>query len=134
MQNGTVHARDVVLDEPQGRPGVCAIEVATERTVLEALNCTFKGWTGDAVVFNGGRSTLDECDFRESSATTLVYSTSSAEPALVRNSRLGPLNFENELDGSRRGTLVNRGTTCRERSWAVCAAGCVPGLAGVLCR
>lgn len=131
-QNATVIARDVVFIETRGRTGMGAIEISSESSVLEALNCTFIGWAGDAMIVNGGRMTLDECGFEESSATTLVYSTSTATPAVVRNSRLGALNYDNELNNP--GVLVRGAVECGDNSTTACAMGCVPGLAGVLCR
>lgn len=86
------------------------------------------------MIVNGGQSTLDECNFDGTSATTLVYSTSLAQPSVIRNAELGPLNFANEKD--RPGSLVDGVATCEEtvNAGGVCVRGCVPGAVGVYCR
>ena len=109
-----------------------------DNTTLDAENCTFDGWLGDAVVLNlndaDGSLILDSCDFRGSSATMAVVSPNS--DAHIRNAVVSSQTFANAIDdtdSSGSFTLVDRALDCSDSN--ACGAGeCLNSSLGVLCE
>lgn len=102
-------------------------------STFEGVGCVFEGWLGDTVIQNGAFDdsslVLDECDFSESAADTMVISPSS--DAKIRNARVSKWTISGAADPS---YLVDHAVTCSDPD--VCGDGgaCVDSLLGVLCE
>ena len=142
----SVAAREVTFESSVGLQDYSfnrAVQM-DESTTLDAENCVFSGWRGDAVVLNlnpaNGSLVLDGCDFSGSSPALSVVSPNS--DAEIRNAVVSSLTFENAGAGAG-GTLgtnepsvvalVDRALVCS--SFNACGAGeCVDSALGVLCE
>ncbi|CAM9127983.1 unnamed protein product [Choristocarpus tenellus] len=122
--------RSSVLLAIQGNPG----------SVVKVYDSSFRGFGGEAVVFSGGELVLDGCDFSESVAQELVYS-SYVMPPVLRNTVLGNLNYDGPIsDGvtSQSAEFVNRAYTCADQRGghsSLCSSveDCLDGDMGVYC-
>ncbi|CAM9843693.1 unnamed protein product [Scytosiphon promiscuus] len=102
---------------------------------LSAEGCIFSGWTGDTVVHNantaGESLVLDSCDFRESTAVTMVASPYS--DAAIRNAFVGLHTIDNAVMLGDSPVLVDRALGCGDLN--ACGSGeCVDSVLGVLCE
>lgn len=100
--------------------------------VFRCDDCTFDGWVGETVVNHGGDQNgsleLNNCDFRESSGSTMVVSSYSY--SVIRNAKLSKESFANAQDPL---ALVDKTLSCD--SVGLCGAGeCTKSSFGVLCE
>ncbi|CAM9092872.1 unnamed protein product [Scytosiphon promiscuus] len=90
----TVRARESTFEDIYNNTGILAIQAVSE-TEFQAQDCYFIGWAGSNVVLadQTGHLELDGCDFRKSTASSMVRVQDGGSLAIVRNARLSTGNY-----------------------------------------
>ncbi|CAN0330304.1 unnamed protein product [Ascophyllum nodosum] len=135
-----VYAYQVEFVDTSASPDRSAVQLDGD-SIFVAEGTAFMGFQGETVVYSEGTLYLDDCDFRESSASALVYSE-PASTTVVRNAILGDKNFKTAIqeysDASEipvNASLINADLNCSE-SGSPCSpeSSCLEGDLGVYCH